>query len=481
MRRWSRLVARSALALLVVGAVASPGSAAAAAKPLPQQWWFTSWGVEDRLWTSSRGQGVTVAVIDTGVQASLPDLNGAVLPGMDAESGSGDGRTDVDRTESNGHGTAMASLIAAQGRGTGLLGVAPNAKILPVVAQSKPAYAKGIRFAADRGAKVISLSQALPGACPADLQEAVTYALGKDAVVVAGAGNDGNGSNSSMSPANCAGVVAVGAVDAQFRPWVKSQRQSYVTVAAPGVQTSAILRDGKVSFGSGTSDATALTSAAVALIRAKFPNMSNREVVQQVIGSAMDVGPSGRDPQTGFGFIRPYRVFNGTVPKNGANPVFEAYDRQAKNAQKTEEPSGGGGPKGGADMASVIVLVAWVVVGAVIALVMLFVLMRRRKKGRPAPLGPVPGATPSFGAPYPQQGQMPPGPGPQGQGPGPQGYPPQGYPQQPPQQGPPQGPPQGGYAPQTHMDIPQQPRTQQDIPQQPRTQQDIPQQPPPRQ
>ncbi|GAA2426975.1 hypothetical protein GCM10010191_44580 [Actinomadura vinacea] len=463
MRRWSRVVARSALALLVVGGVASPGSAAAAAKPLPQQWWFTSWGVQDRLWPSSKGQGVTVAVIDTGVQSALPDLSGVVLPGMDAEGGGGDGRTDVDRTESNGHGTAMASLIAAQGRGTGLLGVAPNAKILPVVAQSKPAYAKGIRFAAGRGAKVISLSQAVAGPCPADLQEAVTYALGKDAVVVAGAGNDGNGSNSSMSPANCAGVVAVGAVDGQFRPWAKSQRQSYVTVAGPGVQTSAILRDGKVSFGNGTSDATALTSAAVALVRSKFPNMSNREVVQQVIGSAMDVGPRGKDDQTGFGFIRPYRILNGTVPKSGANPVFDAYDRMAKNAQKTEAPAAGDGPKGGADMASVIVLAAWAGLGAVLIVVMLFVVMRRRKKGRPAPVGPVPGATPSFGAPYPPQGPGPHGPGPQGPGPQP-GYQ-QGYPQQPPQPGPPhgpphgspQGPPPGGLPPQTYQDIPQQP------------------------
>ena len=462
------------MALLLVGAVASPGSAAAAAKPLPQQWWFISWGVEDRLWPAAKGQGVTVAVIDTGVQADIPELSGAVLPGIDPETGTGDARTDNNSNfGSPGHGTRMATLIASRGGRTGFMGVAPEARILPVVAQSAPAYAKGIRYAADQGAKVINLSQAVAGPCPSDLQQAVTYALSKDSIVVAGAGNDGQSDNQSMHPANCAGVLAVGAVDGQFRPWVKTQRQSYVTIAAPGVTAGSVSSDGQYRPNySGTSQASALTSAVVALVRSKFPNMSNREVVQQVIGSAMDVGPKGKDSQSGFGFIRPYRIFNGMVPKNGPNPVFAAYDQQPKPQEqtaggKTQEPSKGGGPKGGADMASVIFLVAGAVVGVVVLVVMVLVTLRRRKKGKPAPVGPVPGAPPSFGTPYQAQGHVPQ----QGQAPqgNPQGYPQQGPPLAPGQSRPqaPQGPPQGVQAPATHMDIPQQPRTQQDIPQQP--------------
>jgi subtilisin family serine protease len=150
MRRWGRMMARSTLALLVLGATAMPGSAAAAQQPLPNQWWFTSWAVQEDLWPAAKGQGITVAVIDTGVQASLPELGGAVLPGADFQTGSGDGRTDNNPSFGTpGHGTRMAALIASRGNRSGFLGVAPQARILPVVGQSAPAYAKGVRFAAD--------------------------------------------------------------------------------------------------------------------------------------------------------------------------------------------------------------------------------------------------------------------------------------------------------------------------------------------
>src|SRR5262245_36574429 len=133
MRRWSRAVFGATLALFMVTVTAAPGMAAAP-HPLPQEWWFTTWGVQDRLWPVTQGRGVTVAVLDTGVQATVPDLSGAVLPGTDIDSGGGDGRTDTEPGAVSGHGTGMASLIAAQGNGTGFVGVAPQAKILPVVA-----------------------------------------------------------------------------------------------------------------------------------------------------------------------------------------------------------------------------------------------------------------------------------------------------------------------------------------------------------
>lgn len=332
-------IANSVLALLIVGLVSWPGSATASPKPLPQQWWFKTWGVRTHLWPLSTGRGITVAVLDTGVQADLPELRGVVLPGLNAEDGRGDGRQDLDEWgPPAGHGTAMASAIAAQGGVTGLLGVAPDAKILPVVTQSNRAYAMGIRFAADRGAQVINLSQGLPGPCPAFLQGAIAYALGKDAVILAGAGNDGNTTNFSMSPANCKGVVAVGAVDRKFKPWEETQRQPYVTVAAPGVHTPVLMRDGKLYSGSGTSDATALVSGAVALIRARHPRMTNREVVRQLIASALDIYEKGRDNRTGYGIIRPYRPLAGKAPKGTANPVFEDLDRWMKT-RHSERPT----------------------------------------------------------------------------------------------------------------------------------------------
>lgn len=448
MLRRSRKVASSALALLIFGAVAWPGSAAAAPRPLPQEWWFKSWGVQTHLWPQSTGKGVTVAVIDTGVQASLPELQGVVLPGLNAEDGRGDGRQDLDSFNSPpGHGTGMAALIAGQGGGTGLVGVAPEAKILPIVAQSIPAYAKGVRFAADRGAQVINLSQGFPGPCSTAMQEAIAYALSKDVVIAVAAGNDGNGANASTSPANCKGVLAVGAVDPKFNPWEKTQRQSYVKVAAPGVHMIAVVKSGELLRVSGTSTATAVTSGAIAVIRAEHPKMKNREVVRQLIASAKDIYEKGKDNRTGYGIIRPYRPLAGKAPKGTANPVFEEFDRWMKTHNPKGAKSAAPGSAEGDDSSSPNFLVYGAIAAVLVAVCVFgFFFSRRKRPGPPAPMGPGPGAPPGFG-------QQPPGPPPAGQPMGgqpmggrPQFQPPPqpgGAPPAPPQQWPPEGDPPG--------------------------------------
>ncbi len=134
MRRLTRAAIGATLALLMVAAVATPGLAAVPG-PRREQWWFTAWAVQNKVWPITQGHGVTVAVIDTGVEARIPDLAGVVLPGTNLDGG-GDGRTDVDTDTPPGHGTGMAGLIASQGRGTGFVGVAPKAKILPTVTRS---------------------------------------------------------------------------------------------------------------------------------------------------------------------------------------------------------------------------------------------------------------------------------------------------------------------------------------------------------
>ncbi|MUN40909.1 S8 family serine peptidase [Actinomadura sp. NEAU-AAG5] len=170
----SRRLAHMATALVVVAVVGAPGAAAADPRPRQGEWWFSAWGVDDLMWPISKGKGVTVGLIDSGVEADLPDLRGVVLPGLDAENWGTDGRRDLNKFDKAGHGTAMASAIAGQGHGTGMVGVAPEAKILPVLAQSVPAYIKGIRYVVDHGATVVNLSQAAPMACPPDLQQAVS-------------------------------------------------------------------------------------------------------------------------------------------------------------------------------------------------------------------------------------------------------------------------------------------------------------------
>ncbi|GIF50116.1 subtilase family protein [Asanoa ferruginea] len=320
-------------------------------KPLPAQWWFDAWQVRELLWPRTQGEGVIVAVLDTGVQANLPDLRGVVLPGADVTGHGTDGRVDVD-TEPDavaGHGTAMASLIASQGAATGFVGVAPKARILPVTTHGGGAigaFSKGIRWAVDHGAQVINISQAANSECVPEVQEAVGYAIEHDVIVVAGAGNVGDEENYASMPADCAGVVAVGAVGVagdKFAPWSKTERQPYVAVGAAGVNTPGLLRDGVVHTGAGgTSSASALTSGVLALARSAYPDMPAREVVRRLIGSCLDVAPDGRDDQTGYGMIRPNRVLTGNVPDGGPNPVFAAYDswkaEQAASASAAPAP-----------------------------------------------------------------------------------------------------------------------------------------------
>ena len=464
----------SSMAVLMVVGTALPGMAATAVRHLPQQWWFDAWFIDTKLWKYSKGRGVTVAVLDSGVQADIPELSGAVLPGADFMYGGSDGRRDTD-TNLGGHGTGIAALIASRGGSSGFLGVAPEAQILPVITRSTAAYAQGIRFAADNGAKVINLSQALAGPCPAYLQDAVRYAIERDAVIVAGAGNDGNSLNSSMHPANCKGVLAVGAADSQGGLWRKTQRQPYVDLAAPGVSAATIIRNGSLEENiSGTSISAALTSGAIALVRSRYPNLSNREVVRRVVASARDIGEPGKDDRSGHGLFRPYRIFEGLLPKNPPNPVFEEYDKwlatQPKSAREPETdskesgPSPAGAPSSGDDEVAwpAIVAAALLVGGALTVSAVIYGRVNRRRTAMAVPYGrygpppgppgmgpppgqyPTGGPPPSMGAPMPPQqypGAPPPGGGPHflppapppGAG-GPQ--PPQGPPQPPP---PPQG------------------------------------------
>ena len=254
--RWDVRVL-AAVALAAAGIVMLAGGPARAAAttpsartglvPAPGEWWFGRWHVQQEVWPLTEGAGVTVAVLDTGVQASLPDLRGVVLRGGDVSDGraSGDGAggdTDGD-TGNDGHGTAVADLIAGQGYGTGIVGIAPRARILPVKvgdtgADSVAAAAAGIRFAVAHGARVINMSfggqVSSPHSCDPVLARAVGYALAHDVVLVAAAGDAGV-LPGPMQPASCAGVLAVAGVGPDGSLWPGSTREPYVAVAAPGL------------------------------------------------------------------------------------------------------------------------------------------------------------------------------------------------------------------------------------------------------
>ncbi|HEX4726336.1 MAG TPA: S8 family serine peptidase [Jatrophihabitans sp.] len=303
------------------------------------EWWFDSWQV-NHLWASGAdGRGITVAVIDTGVQASVPELAGRVLPGTDLIGNGSDGRIDYD-TDDFSHGTAMASIIVARSGRAGIEGLAPGAMVLPVsvplrgvVRNGKPtanATSVAINYAADHGARIINLSLGGvrdqsddgPDPCPSTVQTAVLHALAKGALVVAASGNSGGNGSPVEEPGVCLGVVSVGAVDRQLQALPFSSRHPYLTVSAPGDSIPSLSRD-SAYVGEGTSQATAMTSAALALIWSKYPTETNRQVLTRLLSTTTDRGPAGRDSAYGIGVINPAAAIAAHLTAGAANPVFD--------------------------------------------------------------------------------------------------------------------------------------------------------------
>jgi type VII secretion-associated serine protease mycosin len=336
-----RLVSALTAAALVAAVAFVPGRAdAAPGPPEAPEWWFDTWQVPT-LWASGAdGRGITVAVVDTGVQANIPELNGKVLAGADFIGNGTDGRTDFDSDEFS-HGTAMASIIAASQGSFGIEGLAPAVKILPIAVPLKGVIKNGvptpnatsesIRYAADHGAKIISMSlggfvyegeDPLP--CPQRLQEAVIYALNKGSLVVAASGNSGTEGSPVEEPGVCLGVVSVGSVNSGLNVSAFSSRHPYLTMAAPGDQIPTLNRNaGRAFVGGGTSQATAITSAALALVWSKFPKETNRQILSRVLTTVTDRGPKGRDPSYGLGVINPEAALTAKVTATSANPVFD--------------------------------------------------------------------------------------------------------------------------------------------------------------
>src|SRR5579875_176739 len=350
LRAVSALVAVAAGVLALGGFAAVPGARAAAPgpQPLADEWWFPAWEVQGDVWPLSEGAGVTVAVLDTGVQANLPDLRGAVVPGGDTTGAGTNGMTDTN-TADDGHGTGVAAVIAGQGRGpagTAVVGIAPRAKILPVrVGAAGPDnsedVAAGIRYAVGHGAQVINMSfggpTLSPSSCDGTEQDAIAYALAHNVVVVAGAGNSGNAGNPPVDPASCAGVLAVGGVNPNGSVWQGSERQPYVAVAAPGNYVGFLGRDGRYfPHGYGTSAASAFVSGEAALVRSRYPRMPWYQVVARIIDTALSRGNPVPQDGSGYRLISLYRAVNASkfpVPASAPNPVYAAYKRWLASSQ----------------------------------------------------------------------------------------------------------------------------------------------------
>jgi type VII secretion-associated serine protease mycosin len=313
-----------------------PSLAADAAQPWAQKRFDLN-----RLAQFADGRDIKVAVIDSGVDSSHPQLRGHVSAGQDFLDAGGDGRQDC-----VGHGTAVASVIVAQTTsGVGLRGLARGASILPIrvseqvtdqggvsgraAANPSQAFATAIRYAADHDARVINISLVLADDDPA-VRAATEYALSKNVVVVAavgnghpqsGAGQAGTAGQQSTGqpdptpyPAGYAGVIGVGGIDQSGTRFGTSQVGDYVDIVAPGSQvTVAVPADGYQLY-DGTSVATPFVSAAAALVMQYHPELSAREVTARILATA-DPAP-GRRAEYGRGTLNPYRALTESVAAN---------------------------------------------------------------------------------------------------------------------------------------------------------------------
>jgi serine protease len=301
-----------------------------------------------QAWDLSHGSpGIVVAVVDTGVTPVF-DLSTQVLPGRNFVAGNADARDD----SLIGHGTLVAGVAAATtNNGIGIAGTAWNASVLPVKVLDSRGYgtdsqvAAGIVWAADHGANVINLS--LGGPTSGDvLCAAVEYAQSQGALVVASAGNEGNGKLNY--PAACPDVLAVSATDAQGDFASFSSFGPDVGIAAPGLAVTSTRNDNRFGTESGTSLSAPIVSGAAALVIALHPDWSAAQVAQRLEDTTQDRGPPGDDPFYGHGLLDTYAALGGPrqapdIPRRDAlepNDDAGRATQLVKTAKATIAPEG---------------------------------------------------------------------------------------------------------------------------------------------
>lgn len=342
------------------------------------EWALTALKAE-RAWIFSKGAGVTVAVIGTGVETTHPDLRGRIVAGKDFAGGTGgaDTRDDVRATEQSTHAAGIIVGTGRNYRGDGVFGLAPEARVMPlgVYRDGRPladATAKAIRHAASHGAHIIDMAVSFKRPTPA-LRSAVKYAVGKDAVVVAGAGDNGKDGNRPTYPASLPGVVAVVATDKKGAVWTSSHHGGKTILAAPGVSILTTSGNNTYWTGDGTGFAAPWVAAGAALLRSEHPRWNANQVIQKLIDTADRKGSAGHDPRYGYGVIAPAKALaDRAAPPASAEP-------SAPRRHAVAKPAAASRSKGDESALVTIGVVAGVLV--VLAVLAVVLISRRRPPG----------------------------------------------------------------------------------------------------
>ena len=427
------LAAACAGSLALAGAVGVPAASADSVRD-GQLWALNMMNVQQAWAEGNEGQGVTVAVLDSGVTPDVSDLSGSVVSGPDYTGVS----TSPGNADWGQHGTWMASIIAGHGHGLddddGIMGVAPKAKVLSVRVipdRNDPGYstyeheqedrvqdslAKGITYAVNHGADVISMSIGY-SAPSASVRSALQYAYGHGVAVVASSGNSGDTPSASKQgyaplkyPADYPGVIGVAAVSSSGHVAGFSSNNLSVEVAAPGVNISAQGRDGQYWLVTGTSPACALVAGVAALIKSKYPGLAP-DLVAKALSSTTHYQPSGGyDPKVGFGTVDADAALNAAAPL--------AHQRAASTGTAATHNFGGGPsaaaaepvtPRGSGQLIlfAVLAVTALALVAAAVSRLAVLNQLRRREHAELSAAS-VPVSNASFGRP-PHPGPAQPG------------------------------------------------------------------------
>lgn len=300
-----------------------------------REYWLSEYGITT-AWNTTKGAGVTIAIIDTGVDGSHPDLQGAVVGGTDVSGvGSSNGQQPVG--DSSEHGTMVASLAAGRGHGAGagVIGSAPAANVLAIsigfgtgTRSSDEQIADAVKWAVDNGASVINMSLTRNSLeWPQSWDDAFLYAFEHDVVVVAAAGNRGSGTTEVGAPATIPGVLVVGGVDRNGKASFDASSQGItIAVSAPSEDLVGAAPGGGYYAWAGTSGATPIVAGIVALVRAAHPELDAGNIINRITATAKSPGVPVPSPIYGYGLVDAAAAVNASVPAVSLSPTAELKD-----------------------------------------------------------------------------------------------------------------------------------------------------------